>query len=260
MKVIDKATQVLKSKQSPAVRVAVMGVMTALVTAATMLFQLSIPSTTGYFNLGESMVYITALTFGPYIGGFAGGVGSMMADLLTGYIVFAPATLISKGIEGTVVGYLSTSLQRIISKHTSNAATIVGVINASILATIGVIFFIGTADIFGVLSGDTTLYSLSIVLSPIVWVVIGGICFITIYTMGRKYPDTTHNLIAMIIGGALMILGYFIFEQFFLGVAAIAEIPFNTTQVLIGIVIALPIAKTLKTKLPYFSDSKGGEN
>ncbi|MHA2408306.1 MAG: ECF transporter S component [Candidatus Ranarchaeia archaeon] len=250
----------LKTKQSPAIRVAVMGVMTALVTAATMLFQLSIPTTMGYFNLGESMVYITALTFGPYIGGFAGGVGSMMADLLTGYVIFAPATLISKGIEGTIVGYLSINLQKVIGKYASNTATLVGLINASILATIGAFFFVGFAEIVGVLSGDTTLYSFSIFLSPLVWIVIGGICFITIYTMGKKYPNTTHNLIAMIIGGAMMILGYFVFEQFFLGVAAIAEVPFNTAQVLIGIIIALPISKTLKTKLPYLTDNKEGED
>ncbi|MHA2059380.1 MAG: ECF transporter S component [Candidatus Ranarchaeia archaeon] len=249
----------MTTKQSPAIRVAVMGVMTALVTAATMLFQLSIPSTTGYFNLGEAMVYITALTFGPYIGGFAGGIGSMMADLLTGYVIFAPATLISKGIEGTVVGYLSINLQKIIGKYASNTATLVGLINASILATIGSFFFVGITEVFGVLSGDTTLYSLSIVLSPVVWIVIGGICFITIYTMGKKFPNTTQNLIAMIIGGALMISGYFIFEQVFLGVAAIAEVPFNIAQVLIGIIIALPIAKTLKSKLPYFAYNEGGE-
>ena len=39
-------------------------------------------------------------------GGFAGGVGSALADIFLGYGSFAPATFIVKGIEGFIVGYL----------------------------------------------------------------------------------------------------------------------------------------------------------
>lgn len=66
-----------------------------------------IPQTKGYFNLGEVVIYIAALTFGPAVGGLAGGVGSALADLAGGYLQFAPLTLVIKGIEGILVGRLA---------------------------------------------------------------------------------------------------------------------------------------------------------
>jgi uncharacterized membrane protein len=49
----------------------------------------------------------TALLFGPIIGGIAGGLGPMLADILSPYIIYAPATLIIKGIEGFLIGLIS---------------------------------------------------------------------------------------------------------------------------------------------------------
>lgn len=66
-----------------------------------------IPATKGYFNLGEVVIYIAALVFGPVVGALAGGVGSGLADLAGGYQQFAPFTLVIKGIEGLVVGRLA---------------------------------------------------------------------------------------------------------------------------------------------------------
>ena len=63
---------------------------TALVCVATMLFQVYVPATRGFFNIGESMVFLSALLFGPFVGAFAGGIGSMLADLLLGYYYYAP--------------------------------------------------------------------------------------------------------------------------------------------------------------------------
>lgn len=68
-----------------------------------------IPATKGYFNLGEVVIYIAALVFGPAVGALAGGVGSGLADLAGGYLQFAPLTLVIKGIEGFIVGRLAGS-------------------------------------------------------------------------------------------------------------------------------------------------------
>ena len=78
---------------------------TALVAAATMSFSLYVPQTKGYFNIGETMVYTAAIVAGPFISSFAGGVGSMIADILLGYPLYAPATLVIKGIEGFMAGF-----------------------------------------------------------------------------------------------------------------------------------------------------------
>ncbi|MHA1917055.1 MAG: ECF transporter S component [Candidatus Ranarchaeia archaeon] len=115
----------MDKKITNSVRVALLGIMTALVTVGTVLFQIPIPSTSGYFNLGESMVYISAILFGPGIGGFAGGVGSMLADLILGYPVYAPWTLLTKGIEGIIVGSLSNEISKYIQKISSRKTQLI---------------------------------------------------------------------------------------------------------------------------------------
>lgn len=53
------------------------------------------------------MIFISALTFGPAVGGFAGGVGSAISDAISGYGYFAPFTFVIKGLEGTITGLIS---------------------------------------------------------------------------------------------------------------------------------------------------------
>ena len=85
---------------------ALAAVTSALVLVSTYTFRIPIPATQGYFNLGDIMIFISAFTFGPVVGGVAGGVGSAIADILAGPI-FAPFTLIIKGFEGYVAGYVA---------------------------------------------------------------------------------------------------------------------------------------------------------
>lgn len=82
-------------------------VMTALITAGTMLIQIYNPVTRGYLNFGDIMIFISALTFGPTVGGFSAGIGSALSDALSGYGYFAPFTFIIKGIEGAAAGLIS---------------------------------------------------------------------------------------------------------------------------------------------------------
>ena len=91
-------------------------VFTALVCVVTMIFSIYIPATQGFFNVGESMVFLSAILFGPFVGAFAGGFGSMLADLLLGYPHYAPATLIVKACEGAVVGALMKKTPKFKSK------------------------------------------------------------------------------------------------------------------------------------------------
>ena len=79
-------------------------VMGALVCVTTLLIQIPIPATKGFFNVGDALVMVSALTFGPFVGFFAGGVGSSLADLIGGWYVWVPFTLVIKGIEGFLTG------------------------------------------------------------------------------------------------------------------------------------------------------------
>jgi len=80
--------------------------LTALVTVATIAFQVPVPATKGYINLGDTVIFLAALLLGPRYGAIAGGIGSALADLLSPYAVWAPFTLVIKGLEGFIAGYV----------------------------------------------------------------------------------------------------------------------------------------------------------
>ncbi len=90
--------------RSNAVKVAIIGVMASLVAVMTLLIRVPVPATEGYINLGDTMVMLSGLLFGPLVGGIAGGVGSAVADVVGGYASWAPYTFVIKGVEGAIAG------------------------------------------------------------------------------------------------------------------------------------------------------------
>lgn len=90
----------------------VIALMIAMTTVATIVIQIPIPATKGYFNLGDTILLTSALLFGRYAGAITGGVGSMLADLLLGYAYYAPVTLIVKGLEGFICGFIFEKSQK----------------------------------------------------------------------------------------------------------------------------------------------------
>src|SRR5947208_474819 len=96
----DAASKVVTGHRTPVVTITVTAVFTALVFLSTYLFQIPIPATQGYFNLGDIMIFITSLTFGPTVGGFAGGIGSALSDAVAGFGTLKSFTRVSKGMNG----------------------------------------------------------------------------------------------------------------------------------------------------------------
>ena len=94
-----------------------------------------IPATGGYFNVGEAIIYVAALLFGPFVGAFSGGMGAMLADVYLGYGYFAPGTLIIKGVEGAIVGFLNIKLKDRIPNPTARA--IISVITGGLVMVAG---------------------------------------------------------------------------------------------------------------------------
>lgn len=97
--------------------------MIALVCVGTMVIQIPMPSTNGYVNIGDGMIFITSIVFGPIPGMIAGGIGSSLADILSGYSQWAIFTLIIKGLEGYVVGVIA---RKNITKVKSILASLIG--------------------------------------------------------------------------------------------------------------------------------------
>lgn len=84
-------------------KLSIMGLLIALTCIATMCVHIPIPATSGYINVGDSVILIVAVLFGGPYGIVAGGIGSALADLLLGYTSYVPVTLIVKGLEGLIV-------------------------------------------------------------------------------------------------------------------------------------------------------------
>ena len=67
----------------------------ALTTVATMVIHIPTPSR-GYIHPGDCIVILSGWLLGPVFGGAAAGLGSALADLMSGYAIYAPATLLIK--------------------------------------------------------------------------------------------------------------------------------------------------------------------
>jgi uncharacterized membrane protein len=104
----------MRNELTPTAVIAMAAVMAALVCMATMLIQVPIPATEGFFNVGDALIMVAALTGGPIVGAVAGGVGASLADLLGGWYVWVVPTLLIKGVEGFLAGWiLSRSRHRV---------------------------------------------------------------------------------------------------------------------------------------------------
>ena len=57
-------------------------------------------------------VLLSAFLFGPFYGAVAGGIGSMLADILSGYAFYAPATLVIKGLIAVIAALLWKAMRK----------------------------------------------------------------------------------------------------------------------------------------------------
>ena len=142
-------------------------VLTAIVFVTT--FAITIPLGFGYFNMGDTAVFLTGLLLGPKYAFLAAGIGSSLADYTAGYMFYIPSTFILKGIMA------------LLASRASEKA-------------------------FGL------------------------------------------RVTYMFAGGIIMILGYYVTEGLIYGnwIAPIYNLPWNTIQFSLGIVISLILYKQLK--------------
>ncbi|MBE7026411.1 MAG: ECF transporter S component [Ruminococcaceae bacterium] len=59
----------------------------------------------GYINLGDCVVLLSGFTLSPLYAFFAAGIGSALADIFSGYAVYAPATFVIKGVMALICFY-----------------------------------------------------------------------------------------------------------------------------------------------------------
>lgn len=92
-------------EQTALLRLVMTALLAAMTCAATLV--LVVPSPTGgYMNLGDAVVLLGAFLLGPVGGAAAGGIGAALADLLAGYALYVPATLVIKALMALAAGLL----------------------------------------------------------------------------------------------------------------------------------------------------------
>lgn len=96
--------------------IGIVAVFSALAFVATRFLQIPILQTGGYLNFGEAIIYIAAIFFGPAVGGLVGAIGPALADVTSPYAAFAPFTFMIKGLEGFIVGKISSTTQSKVTK------------------------------------------------------------------------------------------------------------------------------------------------
>lgn len=66
---------------------------------------LHIPSHTGYTHVGDGFLYLAACLLPPGYAAAAGAVGAGLADLLSGYAIWMPGTIIIKAVTALFFSY-----------------------------------------------------------------------------------------------------------------------------------------------------------
>lgn len=83
----------------------------AIICVATMILKVPSPLK-GYINLGDCFVLLSGWTLVPCFGFLTAGIGSAIADIISGYTVYAPITFVVKGSMAIVAFYISGALKK----------------------------------------------------------------------------------------------------------------------------------------------------
>lgn len=120
-------------------KIVIAAMLAALTCVATMIIKIPSPLK-GYLNLGDCVVLLSGWMLGPVYGFLAAGIGSALADLFSGYIIYVPATFLIKGFMA-LVAY--AGLKMLSKKLVDLISRIISGICAEIVMILGYFVFEG---------------------------------------------------------------------------------------------------------------------
>jgi uncharacterized repeat protein (TIGR04002 family) len=141
------------------------GVFTAIVFVFTA--YLHIPSHTGYTHVGDGFIYLAACLLPTPYAIFAAAIGAFLADCLTGFALWAPASIIIKALT---VLFFSSKYKKIITKR-----NIIALMPSALLCAFGYYFYDALifSNFISALAGIIGYITQS-VLSSILFILIGA--------------------------------------------------------------------------------------
>ena len=107
---MSEKTAAARSRSSMSVKeLAITAICIVLVYVFTAVVNVKLPiaAAGGLIHLGNVPLFIAAILFGKRTGMIAGGIGMGLFDLLSGWTLWAPFTLVTVGIMGLVVGMVT---------------------------------------------------------------------------------------------------------------------------------------------------------
>lgn len=120
-------------------KIVMSSMLAALCCVATMIIKIPSPLK-GYLNLGDCVVLLAGWLLSPSYGFVAAGIGSALADVLSGYVIYAPATFVIKGLMA-VIAYFGFKM--IHSKFGNTPSRIISGVLAELVMVLGYFVFEG---------------------------------------------------------------------------------------------------------------------
>lgn len=112
--------------------------MMAMVMVLTWIIRVPVPATQGYIHLGDTMIFFSVLLLGWKKGAAAAGIGSAMADLISGYAYYAPITFVVKGLMAVVMGLcIEYAVKKEYTGNKMRAFEVLGMIAAGFFMVLG---------------------------------------------------------------------------------------------------------------------------
>ena len=139
------------SENNKTQKIVIASMFAALACVATMIIKIPSPLK-GYLNLGDCIVLIAGWMLAPGYGFLAAGLGSALADIFLGYMMYAPATFIIKGLMAVTAYALYESFHK---KVNVSVARIVSGIAAEILMVLG--YFLFEAVLYGAVASAVNI-------------------------------------------------------------------------------------------------------
>lgn len=153
--------------------ITIVALMSALIFVLTVLPHIPTPIG-GYVHLGDVGVAFSALAFGPLPAAIAGGLGTALADISSGYAQFAIISLLVHGLQGLAMGAI------VFKKQTALTLTLAVLVGA--LIVVGG-YFLGELALYGAASALTEI------IPNILQGLVGGIIGAPLYlAVRRAYP------------------------------------------------------------------------
>ena len=158
-------------------KLVITALMAALTCVMTLVVQIPMPLG-GYVNLGDGVILLlSAVILGPLYGALAGAIGACLADIISGFAIYAPGTFVIKALIAVVAFYV----YKAIDKHIKNTSiTFVAKLVAGVLGEIVMVagYFVYDATVMGYgLAAASGLVGNSIqgVIAVVVFVALGEV-------------------------------------------------------------------------------------